>query len=48
MIRDGVVKTLHLVRCYNISIITTYHMYAEMIEILHASKMKLFAYPSEA
>jgi len=43
---DGVVKTLHLVRCYNFSIITTYLMYAEIIEKLHASNMKLFTYPS--
>jgi len=47
---DGVVKTLHpesrrlayLVRCYNFSIITTYRMYTEIIEKLHASNMKLF------
>jgi len=44
---DGVVKTLHLVRCYIFSIITTYLMYAEIIEKLHASNMKLFTYPSE-
>jgi len=52
---DGVVKTLHpeshrlayLVRCYNFSIITTYRMYAEIREKLHASNMKLFTYPSE-
>ncbi len=44
---DGVVKTLHLVRCYNFSIITTYRMYAEMIEKLHASNRKFFTYPSE-
>ncbi len=43
---DGVVKTLHLVRCYNFSIITTCLMYAEIIEKLHASNMKLFTYPS--
>ena len=43
---DGVVKTLHLVRCYIFSIITTYLMYAEIIEKLHASNMKLFTYPS--
>jgi len=43
---DGVVKTLHLVRCYNFSIITTYLMYAEIIEKLNASNMKLFTYPS--
>jgi len=42
----GVVKTLHLVRCYNFSIITTYLMYAEIIKKLHASNMKLFTYPS--
>jgi len=35
---DGVVKTLHLVRCYNFSIITTYPVYA--------SNMKFFTYPS--
>jgi len=40
--RDGVVKTLHLVRCCIFSIITTYLMYAEIIEKLHASNMKLF------
>jgi len=47
---DGVVKTLHpesrklayLVRCYNFSIITTYPMYAEIIEKLHTSNLKLF------
>jgi len=56
---DGVVKTLHpesrrlayLVRCCNFSIISTYPMYAEIIEKLHApqevplgcaSNMKLF------
>jgi len=47
---DGVVKSLHpesrrlayLARCYNFSIITTYRMYAEIIEKLHASNMKLF------
>ncbi len=44
---DGVVKTLHLVRCYNYPIITTYRMYAEIIRKLHASNMKLFTYPSE-
>ncbi len=44
---DGVVKTLHLVRCYNFPIITTYRMYAEIIGKLHASNMKLFTYPSE-
>jgi hypothetical protein len=44
---DGVVKILHLVRCYNFSIITTYLMYAEIIEKLHASNMKLFTYPSK-
>jgi len=44
---DGVVKTLHLVRCYNFSIITTYRMYAEMIEKLYASNMKFFTYPSK-
>ncbi len=27
---DGVVKTLHLVRCYNYSIIATYPMHAEI------------------
>ena len=43
---DGVVKTLHLVRCYIFSIITTYLMYAEIIEKMHASNMKLFTYPS--
>ena len=42
---DGVVKTLHLARCYIFSIITTYLMYAEIIEKLHASNMKLFTYP---
>ena len=44
---DGVVKTLHLVRCYNFSIITTYRMYAEIIEKFHASNMNLFTYPSK-
>ena len=44
---DGVEKILHLVRCYNFSIITTYRMYAEIIEKLHASNMKLFTYPSK-
>ncbi len=44
---DGVVKTLHLVRCYNFPIITTYRMYAEIIGKLHASNMKLFTYPSK-
>ena len=43
---DGVVKKLHLVRCYIFSIITTYLMYAEIIEKLHASNMKIFTYPS--
>ncbi len=54
LIHDGVVKTLHpeshrlayLVRCYYFSIITTYLMYAEIKEKLHASNMKLFTYPS--
>jgi len=58
---DGVVKTLHPeshrfaypIRCYNFSIIMTYRMYAEIIEKLHASNMKLFGvealptYPSK-
>jgi hypothetical protein len=53
---DGVVKTLHLVRCYIFSIITTYPICAEIIEKLHASQevplgcasnLKLFTYPSE-
>jgi hypothetical protein len=44
---DAVVKSLHLVRCHNFSIITTYRMYAEIIEKLHASNMKLFTYPSD-
>jgi len=44
---DGVVKSLHLVRCYNFSIISTYRMYAEMIEKLHASNMIFFTYPSK-
>ncbi len=44
---DGVVKTLHFVRCYNFLIITTYRMYAEIIGKLHASNMKLFTYPSK-
>jgi len=43
---DGVVKKLHLVRCHNFSIITTYLMYAEIIEKSHSSNMKLFTYPS--
>ncbi len=43
---DGVVKTLHLVRCCNFTVITTYLMYAEIIEKLHASNMELFTYPS--
>jgi len=46
IILDGVVKTLHLVRCYIFSIITTYLMYGEIIEKLHASNMKFFSYPS--
>ncbi len=46
MISDGVVKTPHLVRWCYFSIITTYHMYAEIIEKLYASNMKLFPYPS--
>jgi len=44
---DGVVKTLHLVRCDDFSIISTYRMYAEMIEKSHASNTKLFTYPSK-
>ena len=43
---DGVVKAHHFVCCYNFSIITTYLMYAEIIEKLHAYNMKLFTYPS--
>jgi hypothetical protein len=31
---------------YNFYMITTYRMYAEIIEKLHASNMKLFTYPS--
>ncbi len=45
MIKDGVVKILYLVRCYNFFIITTYRMYAVMKEKLHASSMKIFTYP---
>ncbi len=44
---DGVVKFLHLVRCYNFSIIAKYHMYAKIIEKMHASNLKLFTYPSK-
>jgi len=44
---DGVVKILHLVRCCDFAIITTYRMYAEMIAKSHASNMKLFTYPSK-
>gem|GEM_PF-5470731 len=47
VIFDGVVKSLHLVRCYNFPIITTYRMYAEIIGKLHASNMNLFTYPSK-
>ena len=46
----AVVKSLHpesrelayMVRCYNFSIIMTYRIYAEIIEKLHASNMRLF------
>ena len=43
---NGVVKILHLICCYIFSIITTYLMYTEIIEKLHASNMKFFTYPS--
>jgi len=35
-----------LLNSYNFSIITTYRMYAEKIEKVHASNMKFFTYPS--
>jgi hypothetical protein len=39
---DGVVKTLHLLRCHKFSIISKYLLYVEMIENLRASKLKFF------
>ncbi len=39
---DGVVKTLHLLRCHKISIILKYLLYVEMIDNSRASKLKFF------
>jgi hypothetical protein len=39
---DGVVKTLHLLRCIKFSIISKYLLYVEMIENLRAAKLKFF------
>jgi hypothetical protein len=42
VILDGVVKTLHLLRCHKFSIISKYLLYVEMIENLRASNLKFF------
>jgi hypothetical protein len=39
---DGVVKTLHLLRCHKFSIITKHLFYIEMIENFRVSNQKLF------